>query len=261
VPSRFGASRSGVRCPRRSYCGWNDRRVASSAASAAVRACFTRASSRVVARLTSTSRQAARAAAAASGAAPAARAPGRPRSAGVDEAILAAALAELGERGYARMSVDAVAARAGVSKPTVYLRHPTKADLATAAIASMRIRPRPAPTDDVRADLVAHLRLLRAGLERPNGMTMLGTVLAEERETPELLALFRERLVAPRRRELRAVLEAARARGELRADANLEVAVTALVGAFFARYLAGDALGGRFITTLVDTILDGLRAG
>ena len=99
-----------------------------------------------------------------------------------------------------------------MSKPTVYLRHRTKAELATAAIASMRVQPRPAPTDDVRADLVAHLRLLRAGLERPYGMAMLGTVLAEEDETPELLALFRERLVAPRRRELRAVLEAARAR-------------------------------------------------
>jgi AcrR family transcriptional regulator len=187
------------------------------------------------------------------------RPPGRPRSADVDEAILAAAVAELGERGYARMSMDAVAARAGVSKPTVYLRHPTKADLATAAIASMRAEPRPAPTDDVRGDLIKHLRLLRAGLERPNGTTMLGTVLAEEHETPELLALFRERLVAPRRRELRAVLEAARDRGDLRPGADLDAAVTALVGAFFARYLGGDSLGGRFVTSVVDTVLDGLR--
>src|SRR5689334_4875060 len=187
------------------------------------------------------------------------RPPGRPRSARVDDAILAAALAELGERGYARMSVDAVAARAGVSKPTIYLRHPTKADLATAAIASMRVRPRPAPTTDLRADLMAHLRLLRDGLERPNGMTMLGTVLAEESDTPELLALFRERLVIPRRRELRAVLEAARERGELRPGVNLDVAVSALVGAFFARYLAGESLGRRFVSTLVDTVLDGVR--
>lgn len=188
------------------------------------------------------------------------RPPGRPRSAGVDERIIAAALAELGERGYARMTVDAVAARAGVSKPTVYLRHPSKAELATAAVASLRARPRPAPTNDVRADLIAHLRLLRAGLERPNGMSMLGTVLAEEDTTPELLELYRERLVAPRRRELRAVLEAARDRGELRRGASLDVAVSALVGAFFARYLAGDPLGGRFVTTLVGTVLDGLRA-
>jgi AcrR family transcriptional regulator len=146
-----------------------------------------------------------------------------------------------------------------VSKPTVYLRHPTKADLATAAIASMRARSRPAPTDDVRADLVAHLRLLRAGLERPHGMATFGTVLAEEHETPELLALFRERLVAPRRRELRAVLKAGRDRGELRADADLDVAVSALVGAFVARYVAGEPLRGRFVTALVDTVLDGLR--
>jgi AcrR family transcriptional regulator len=188
----------------------------------------------------------------------AARLPGRPRSTAVDEAILAAARAELAERGYARMSVDAVAARAGVSRPTVYLRHPTKAELATAAIASMRVQPRPAPSDDVRADLVAHLRLLRAGLERPYGMAMLGTMLAEEHDTPELLKLFRERLVEPRRRELRAVLEAARARGELLDGANVDVAVNALVGALLARYLAGDTLGGRFVTTVVDTVLDGL---
>jgi AcrR family transcriptional regulator len=186
------------------------------------------------------------------------RAPGRPRSEQVDDAILAAARAELAARGYARMTVDAVAARAGVSKPTIYLRHPTKAELATAAIASMRVQPRPAPTDDLRADLIAHLRLLRAGLERPNGMTMLGTVLAEENDTPELLALFRERLVAPRRRELRAVLEAARDRGELRPGANLDIAVSALVGAFFPRYLAGEPIGGRFVSALVDSVLDGV---
>jgi AcrR family transcriptional regulator len=208
---------------------------------------------------TKRSRKVIRAGGSATRAAAPTRAPGRPRSARVDEAILAAARAELAERGYARMSVDAVAARAGVSKPTVYLRHPTKADLATAAIASMRAAQRPEPTGDVRADLIAHLRLLRAGLERPYGMATLGTVLAEEHETPELLALFRERLVAPRRRELRTVLAAARDRGELRPEANLDVAVSAFVGAFFARYLAGESLGGRFVTSLADTVLDGLR--
>ena len=166
---------------------------------------------------------------------------------------------KLEARGYARMTVDAVAARAGVSKPTIYLRHPTKADLATAAIASMRAQPRPGPTDDLRADLIAHLRLLRVGLERPNGMTMLGTVLAEENDTPELLALFRERLVKPRRRELRAVLQAARDRGELRPDVDLGIVVSALVGAFFARYLAGEQIGGRFASTLADSVLDGVR--
>ena len=185
--------------------------------------------------------------------------PGRPRSARVDEAILDAARAELAERGYARMSVDAVAARAGVSKPTVYLRHPTKADLATAAIASMRAASRPAPTGDVRADLIAHLRLLRAGLERPFGMATLGTVLAEEHETPELLALFRQRLVAPRRREPRAVL-AGGARPRRAAPRCQRRRRCGGAGRrLLRRYLAGEALGGRFVTSLVDAVLDGLR--
>jgi len=55
------------------------------------------------------------------------------------------------------------------------------------------------------------------------------------------------------------VPQAARDRGELRAEANLDVAVNALVGAFFARYLAAESLGGRFLSTLVDTVLDGVR--
>src|SRR5215211_8569552 len=95
---------------------------------------------------------------------------GRPRSRAIDEAILAAARAELADRGYARMSVDAVAARAGVSKPTVYLRHASKAELATAALAAYQQRALPRPTGDTRADLVALLRDLRRGVERPFGM-------------------------------------------------------------------------------------------
>jgi AcrR family transcriptional regulator len=187
-------------------------------------------------------------------------APGRPRSARVDAAILEAALAEMADRGYARMSVDGVAARAGVSKPTVYLRHPSKAELATAALAAYQQRALPRPTGDTRADLVALLRDLRRGVERPFGMAMIGTVLAEEHHTPELLALFRQRLVAPRRRAIRAVLDAARERGELRRGADLDAAVQALVGAYYAQYLAGTRFPRRWPGSVVDVVLDGVCA-
>jgi AcrR family transcriptional regulator len=187
------------------------------------------------------------------------RAGGRPRSGRADAAILDAALAEMAERGYARMSVDAVAARAGVSKPTIYLRHSCKADLATAALAAFQQRALPAPTGDTRADLVALLRHLRRGVERPFGMAMIGTVLAEEDHTPQLLALFRERLVAPRRAAIRAVLEAARDRGELRAGADLDAAVQALAGAYYAQYLSGAPFPRRWPGSVVDVVLDGLR--
>jgi AcrR family transcriptional regulator len=167
----------------------------------------------------------------------------------------------MAERGYARMSVDAVAARAGVSKPTLYLRHPCKADLATAALAAYQQRALPAPTGDTRADLVALLRHLRRGAERPFGMAMIGTVLAEEDHTPQLLALFRERVVAPRRGAIRAVLDAARERDELRAGAgaDLDAAVQALVGAYYAQYLSGAPFPRRWPGSVVDVVLDGLR--
>ena len=183
---------------------------------------------------------------------------GRPRSEAADAAILDAAMAEMAERGYARMSVDAIAARAGVSKPTIYLRHASKAELATAALAAFQQRALPRPTGDTRADLVAILRHLRRGIERPFGMAMIGTVLAEEAHTPELLALFRERLVAPRRAALRGVLEAARDRGELREDADLDAAVAALVGAYYAQYLAGRPFPRRWPTPVVEVVLGGL---
>ena len=62
-------------------------------------------------------------------------------------------------------------------------------------------------------------------------------MLAEERQTPALLERFRARLVGPRRRRYREVLERGVARGEVRADADLDVVVNAIVGSLYARYV------------------------
>jgi AcrR family transcriptional regulator len=161
--------------------------------------------------------------------------------------------------GYAGMSIEEVAAEAGVSRPTIYLRYPGKAELATAALASYRDRGRPEETGDTWEDLVARLRHFRRGVERPFGMAMIGSVLAEEHATPVLLSLFRERVVEPRRDEVREVLEHARERGELREDADLEAAVNALVGSYYAQYLAGDPFPEDWPEAVVRTILYGLK--
>jgi AcrR family transcriptional regulator len=184
---------------------------------------------------------------------------GRPRSQAADRAILEAALALMARDGYARMSVDAVAAEAGVSKPSLYLRYPSKAALATAALAHLREQTAPAETGDTHADLVAQLRQFRKGIERPFGMAMLGTVLAEEHHTPELLAHFREHVVRPRRRMLRSVLEQAQARGELRADADLDTAVAMLIGSYYAHYLAGAPIARNWPEQAVRLILRRLQ--
>jgi AcrR family transcriptional regulator len=184
---------------------------------------------------------------------------GRPRSPEVNRRILGATMKVMGRSGYAAMSIEEVAAEAGVSRPTIYLRYPGKAELATAALASYRDRGRPAETGDTRADLVARLRHFRRGVERPFGMAMIGSVLAEEHATPELLLLFRERVVEPRRDELREVLEHARGRGELKEGADTEAALNMLVGSYYAQYLAGKPFPNGWPEAVVDTVLEGLN--
>jgi AcrR family transcriptional regulator len=184
---------------------------------------------------------------------------GRPRSPEVDRNILCAVMKVMARSGYAGMSIEEVAAEAGVSRPTIYLRYPGKAELATAALASYRDRGRPQETGDTHADLVARLRHFRRGVERPFGMAMIGSVLAEEHATPELLMLFRERVVEPRREELGEVLEHAQERNELGEAADAEAAVNMLVGSYYAQYLAGDPFPDGWPETVVGTILEGLN--
>lgn len=176
----------------------------------------------------------------------------------MDAGILRAAMVVMARKGYAGMTIDEVAAEARVSRPTIYLRYPGKAELATAALAAYRDLGRPDETGDTRADLISRLRHFRKGIERPFGMAMIGSVLSEEHSTPELLALFREHVVKPRRAELREVLEHACKRGELRTGADLEAAVNMLVGSYYAQYLAGNPFPDDWPEAVVDTVLAGL---
>lgn len=180
---------------------------------------------------------------------------GRPRSPEVDVAILDAALRLLAAEGYTRMSVDAVAGEAGVSKAAIYLRYRSKADLATAALARLRESGRPEPTGDLRADLTAQLRQLRTNAERVSAMALVGTCLTEEQHTPELLMLFRERTLRPRRQLLRELLGAARESGRVDADADIDAAVDLFMGAYQARYLSGEPFGERWEERAVDALM------
>lgn len=188
------------------------------------------------------------------------RGPGRPRVPEVDQRILAAALQLMAQSGYVRMSMEQVSTVAQVTKPTIYRRYPSKMQLALSAIVAYCAQEPPIYSGDTRGDLIAQMENFRRGLDRPNGMAMLGTVLAEEHETPELLASFRQHLVAPRRAAIDAILQRARARGELRPDADLELAANMLVGSYYAHYLAGRPFPDDWATRVVDTLLAGMRA-
>jgi len=187
------------------------------------------------------------------------RLPGRPRCPETDERILKVTLRQLAEEGYSRMSIDAIAVAAGTTKPTVYRRWPGKEALAIAALEHLQTTEQPEPTGSTEDDLSALLRDFRKKLLRPNGMAMIGTLLVEERHTPGLLEMFRERIVAPRRQGLLAILRRAREHDELRKDADLDVAVNLLVGSFYACYLTGDGIPNDWPERVVRTVLQGLR--
>jgi AcrR family transcriptional regulator len=185
---------------------------------------------------------------------------GRPRREGLDQAILDAALAEIGRVGYSGMSLEAVARAAGTTKPTIYARFPSKVALASAALESLRLRTPRHPSGDVRADLIAELSLFRNGALRVNGMTLVGAVLVEEQQNPEFLKQFRKRVVNPRRRNLRAILLAGRDSGQLDPHVDVELAITMMIGSLYAAYVAGTPTRNDWPQRVVDAWLRGNSA-
>lgn len=164
---------------------------------------------------------------------------GRPRDLSIDERVLEVARRHLARVGYDAMALAAVAEEAGTTRQAIYRRWPSKADLATSAIASLAERTHPEPTGDHYADLVAELESFRRGVTRPDGLSMVGAMLIESTDR-ELVHLFRQRVVAPRRHRITVILERARADGLLDPDADIELAVTTCTGSWYARALASD---------------------
>lgn len=185
------------------------------------------------------------------------RCPGRPRDPETERRILEITLQQLASEGYSRMTLDAVAATAGVSKPTIYRRWSSKADLATAALRTIQLNEPDVDTGTTIGDLTATLENFCRSLMRPNGMSLIGTVLAEEAHNPELLQLFRERLVKPRRERLRAILVRAQKQGELRPGVSIDAVLNLMVGAFYARYLASSTVPVSFAAEVVRTLSSG----
>ncbi len=187
--------------------------------------------------------------------------PGRPRDPETDQAILRATLKLLTDRGYAGMSVEGVASKAGVGKTTIYRRYSSKEELVAAALGALRDDLGPLPdTGDIRSDIVEMILQNRRALQRGPGFALIGALLVEESRSPELLELLRERLLRPRRDEAISVLQRGVDRGEIRADVDLEAAVQAMVGAVFTRHIFGASESRRRIEQTVDTVWNGLAA-
>ena len=155
------------------------------------------------------------------------RAPGRPRSARADEAIIEAVLDLMAEGTTVEaLSMEAVAARAGVGKATIYRRWPNKESLIVDAIGSLKGPLPELAGESIRDDLLTLLRSTIKGRASRAGRIM-PCLIPELQRNPELQRQY-QRIAEPRREHMREVLRRGVASGELRADLDIEVAAALL---------------------------------
>ena len=188
-----------------------------------------------------------------------ARKPGRPRSEQAEQAIIKATLELFAEKGPDGLCVEAVAARAGVGKATVYRRWKNKEDLLLAALGSLK-SPLPDPdTGSVREDLIAMVTVMSQDAVDPARQRQYTLLLGEGAKYPKLMARYAETVVEPRRDVIRSVLRRGIEAGQIRPDLDIEVAMLTLTGAAMSRgrceIVPHD---GEFATRVVDSLLAGL---
>lgn len=192
------------------------------------------------------------------------RRPGRPRSAQADTAIIDATLELIVEGGIAGLSVESVAARAGVGKATIYRRWANKDELIEDSLASLNdALPEIPEGDNVRDKLVAMVEQIRLkSLDTCSGRLM-PRMMSYSTQHPELFTMYYRSVIEPRRERYRTVLREGVASGELRADLDIELTSTLISAPMLYLHLMALGLGAPqpgTAETLVDSVLDGIRA-
>jgi AcrR family transcriptional regulator len=185
---------------------------------------------------------------------------GRPRSERADKAIVEATLDLLAEEsGVAGVSIEAVAARAGVGKTTIYRRWPSKEALIVHALGAVK-EPLPEPAgESARADLTEIARRL-AGDRHRRYSRCFWNVAGGAEKYPGLYARYRQDVIEPRREVIRRVIRRGIETGELRADLDVEVVLSLLLGSLTARRPQETVPAG-YAEAAVDTLLRGIGTG
>ena len=185
---------------------------------------------------------------------------GRPRDPKLDAAILDATLRLLAEGGYSALTMEAVAASAGVGKATLYRRFPGKEQLIIEAVASLGEPPERASGAGVRDELVALLEAIRRKSDSSLAGKIFPRLLSAGADNPELMRRYREQVLDPRRARFVRVLHRGVQEGLIRSDVDLAYAVDLLVGPMVYRNLIrndpppGPQLAGQ----IVDDVLAAL---
>ena len=189
------------------------------------------------------------------------RAGGPSRSERVRESILRATADLLDEVGFAAMTIEQVAARAGAGKATIYRQWPSKGALAMDAVVAEIGEPGPFPdTGSVEEDFRVQLRSATRVFSRRRVRHMLIGVIFQAQDDPQLREAFLHRYVNPRRDRARTAFTRGIRRGELRADLDQDLVFDQILGALYIRmFVTGSTLSRRSTDRLVDQVFQGLR--
>ena len=186
---------------------------------------------------------------------------GRPRDARCDEAILRATLEMLGEGGAGNLSIDGVAARAGVGKATIYRRWSSKEALLLEALSTDTNAIASPDSGTLRGDLELYFDDLVERLRQNQNSDVLPHLIEAACYDAEVRNSLDEYL-SSRQLPLRQLLQRAQERGEIAARIDLSVVVDVLVGPLiYRRLMTRDRIDGVFVRKLLDIVLTpaGLR--
>jgi AcrR family transcriptional regulator len=185
---------------------------------------------------------------------------GRPRDPQIDAAVLDATLAVLDETGYGALTLEAVARRAGTTKPAIYRRWRDRRQLVLAALGRRLGAARAPDTGCTLCDLDECLRVFVAAFRRmPPGV--IGSLFADCAGDPELRTAFMTTLFDPPRAAVRETLDRAYARGDLRDDVDRALVLDLIGSLVHYRALFGHAAtSDAEIERAVEALLQGLAA-
>lgn len=189
------------------------------------------------------------------------RTPGRRRESS-RLAILDAALALCREEGYARLSVEGIAERAGVSKQTIYRWWPSRGAVLLEALereaTDVAIYP---DTDDLLADVRTTIIQVARFHANPNLGPLLAALIAEAQQDPSMAPMLLERFMRPRRAPIVDRLRRAQEAGQLPQTVDVEAVIEVIFGALFHRLLLHSGpIDDTYATYVVETVFGGAAA-
>ena len=181
--------------------------------------------------------------------------PGRPRDERIDGEVVRAVLHVLQTGGYRAVTIEGIARHVRRARTSLYRRWPSKRHLVAYAVMSALGENPAADTGNLREDLEAAVRTLLNAFAGPLGSALAGLV-ADMAQDAELAEAIRKEVLSKRRQSMQEAVARARARGEVRADLDIELVLDMLTAPFYYRTLFGHAPVTRRMTRdVVDYVL------